>query len=1509
MAIPAGRQASLDRIASGSGLVVVLIGATALLGWALEVEALKSFVPGFRTMKVNTAVCFILMGLAVGSARARSARRLVPQGLAVAVILVAVASLTEYLSGWDLGIDELVFRDSISRGLPPGRMAFGTALGFISTALALLMVERRRPIIAQSLLFAPTLIALFSLTAYLFGERTVTVVSPYTSLAFNTALGIFALSVGLLSRCVEAGPMAIFVAEDSGGDSLRRLLPASVAVMVFSGFVSGLGVRGELYSFATAMVIFAVVASVVLAVAIWSNSRALSRKDAERRRDLERFRLTLTSIGDAVIATDARGHVTFLNVVAQGLTGYSEEEAAGRPLDEVFRIVNEATKAPVENPVAKVLATGHIVGLANHTVLIARDGTERPIEDSAAPIHDEAGRISGVVLVFHDVSEKKRSERMLEGQKNALELIARGADLSEILDSLCYLVEGQSEVPILGAILLAAGENSRWAVAAAPNLPEAYRRAVDKVAIPQGFGWGAKHGEPVLANDILADPAWSGFADLAQMHLLLNCWFCPILSSEDVVLGVLTLHGSESRPLSLGNLKLVGVVTRTAAIAIERDRNKAALDDARTRLESALSAGAIATWTWDIARDRIVPDANLARLFSISPNNVAGAPPSEFLKAIHTDDLPSVERAIREAIEISGRYYTKYRVVQADGSSRTVVARGEVERDSSDQPTTLHGVVVDITDRKRVEEEKDQLALVVEKSGEFIGIASLDGIPTYGNATLQRMMGIDDWEAVKRVPLRNYFFPEDQSFVVDEFLPRVLKDGFARTEIRFRNFKTGKAIWLDYGVTLLRSRTGAPIGFATISRDLTDRRKNDEERRVSSKLAESQARLFDSALSNTPDLSYTFDLDGRFTYVNKALQDLWGKTSDEAVGKTFFELDYTPELATRLHNQVQEVIATKSQIIDETPYTGAFGARYYEYIFSPVLAPNGSVEAVVGATKDITERKQAEEATRFRALRMQKLADISARINAARDVNSVLQVVTREALDLFETHRAAISMVLNPDHPQPVNVVATSDGHPDRVEVTPLGPDGAALLEVVGRASGPIRLTSAEIEADPTWRMLGRAGGDSTIREGWLAAPLVSRNRKSMGLIQLSDKREGAFTPEDEALLVQLSLLAAIAIENARLYEELRGNDQRKDEFLAMLAHELRNPLAAISNAVKLMNRPGLGDEADWSMDVIGRQMHHLTHLIDDLLDVSRISRGKIELRRDLIEATPILESALDTVKALVEERKHTLEVSIDRGNLWVSADATRLEQVVVNLLNNAAKYSENSGLIRLEARLEADQVLIQVTDRGVGISPEKLPQMFELFAQGDRSLARSEGGLGIGLTVVKKLVEMHGGTITARSEGVGKGSEFAIRLPLVAAPTRAEPRSGTSTSTPATGSETRKARILVVDDNVDTARGMTRLLKRIGHDISTAYSGPEAIEVARQHRPEFVLLDIGLPGMTGYEVAARLRQEESCQGAVIIAVSGYGQDEDRRRSKESGFDHHLIKPLDHDALLALLSG
>jgi PAS domain S-box-containing protein len=364
---------------------------------------------------------------------------------------------------------------------------------------------------------------------------------------------------------------------------------------------------------------------------------------------------------------------------------------------------------------------------------------------------------------------------------------------------------------------------------------------------------------------------------------------------------------------------------------------------------------------------------------------------------------------------------------------------------------------------------------------------------------------------------------------------------------------------------------------------------------------------------------------------------------------------------------------------------------------------------------------------------------------------------------------------------------------------------------------------------------------------------------------------------------------------------DLERADVQKNQFLAMLAHELRNPVAAIRNAVAISALSRSVEQLDWCREVINRQVHNFAHLIDDLLDVSRVTEGKIQLRRELTDAIAIVRNAMETVKPLMEERNHELRLSFKSTDLKLGADPVRLEQILVNLLTNAAKYTPDGGRIHLIVGVEGEEVIFRVRDNGVGIPPELLPRMFDLFAQGDRSLARSEGGLGIGLTLVKALAELHGGTVTAASGGQNEGSEFIVRLPAAFDTAAAGPTLG------AAGPAARQSRVLVVDDNADMANGLGRILTLSGHVVRVAYNGLEAVVAAREDRPEVVLLDIGLPGMDGYEVAARLRQEECCKDAIIIAVSGYGEEEARQRSQAAGIDHHIIKPVNIDHLLSIL--
>jgi PAS domain S-box-containing protein len=386
---------------------------------------------------------------------------------------------------------------------------------------------------------------------------------------------------------------------------------------------------------------------------------------------------------------------------------------------------------------------------------------------------------------------------------------------------------------------------------------------------------------------------------------------------------------------------------------------------------------------------------------------------------------------------------------------------------------------------------------------------------------------------------------------------------------------------------------------------------------------------------------------------------------------------------------------------------------------------------------------------------------------------------------------------------------------------------------------------------------------------------------------------------------------AGINLDISRLKQTeaaLRDADRRKDEFLATLAHELRNPLAPIRNAAKVLDSANIDEsQRQWGRDVIARQVQRMALLLDDLLDVSRITRNRLELRKSRVDMTAVVGSAVETARPLIDARGHTLEIVLPPDRIELDADPLRLSQALSNLLTNAAKYTDSGGRITLRVELEPQSLSIAVQDTGIGLNPAVIPQLFEMFSQVDSALDRAEGGLGIGLALVKGLVALHGGTVHAASAGPGRGSAFTMRLPrsILASP---EASANPETTSAGAGSSTPRRRVLIADDNRDAADSLALLLSLYGHEVQVASSGPEALELGRTQRSEVVILDIGMPGMSGYETAARIRKESWGRAVLLIAITGWGQEEDKARARAAGFDHHLTKPVDPDEVTRLLT-
>jgi len=493
-------------------------------------------------------------------------------------------------------------------------------------------------------------------------------------------------------------------------------------------------------------------------------------------------------------------------------------------------------------------------------------------------------------------------------------------------------------------------------------------------------------------------------------------------------------------------------------------------------------------------------------------------------------------------------------------------------------------------------------------------------------------------------------------------------------------------------------------------------------------------------------------------------------------------------------------------------------------------------------------------------------------------------------------------------------------------------PRNTSVFAPTFRGEGVVR--SDDILQDPRYGQNapyhGMPAGHLPVRS-YLAVPVVSRSGEVIGALFFGHPQPAVFTERAERLVTGIAAQAAIAIDNARLFqaaqqeiaerrraearlleseEALKQADRRKDEFLATLAHELRNPLAPIRNAVEIMRLTESDPAASASArQMLERQLKQLVRLIDDLLDVSRITQGRMELRRERLDLSTALRMAVETSRPFIEIRRHTLTVDAQAGQHFVDADATRIAQVFANLLNNSAKYSPPGSSITIRLGIEDGHARVTVSDNGVGIPPTMLNRVFEMFERVDREPGMTQEGLGIGLTLVRRLVELHGGKVTVHSDGLNTGSTFTVHLPLATAPVVTQPVAVPAQSKNGlTEDGALRRKILVVDDNRDSAMSLSLLLELDGHDVRRAYDGLEALEIADEFRPEITLLDIGMPRLDGYGAARELRRRQWADSLLLIALTGWGQQEDRRLAREAGFDHHMVKPVDPEALRLLIS-
>ncbi|MGM9486379.1 PAS domain S-box protein [Ideonella sp. YS5] len=701
-----------------------------------------------------------------------------------------------------------------------------------------------------------------------------------------------------------------------------------------------------------------------------------------------------------------------------------------------------------------------------------------------------------------------------------------------------------------------------------------------------------------------------------------------------------------------------------------------------------------------------------------------------------------------------------------------------------------------------------------------------------------------------------------------------------------------KAVTLEMALVAEPAHRTAHCRVAML--DISDRVRMHEEL---SRLA--------AIVESSEDAIISRDLEGRIDSWNDGARRLFGREADEMVGRTMEELvpeEFKAHEAGLLFRLQQgETVAHV-----ETERLGRGGVRVpVSMSLSPIRDERDEVVGSALIARDISDRRRADRALRERVRQLDVLAHASqALILGEQDPAAMRR-------DLFERVRAATGSEIC------LNYGAGIDEESDLVLLSAWGLNEAqqaelAVVPVEDSLAGLVAqrragLVVEELQASelPQARRLRAMG----VR-AFAGYPLLAHDR-FYGVAAFASTSRERFRRGDLLVINTLCDQVAAMLERMRLTAELRQSEQTlrradkaKDDLIATLAHELRNPLAPIRNAVTILRR----DNADakqiaWCRDVIERQVVQMTHLLEDLLDASRLTRNKIELRVERFPLQRPIEQAVEATQHLLDARHHRLKLQLPEETVMVHGDLTRLTQVFANLLNNAAKYSDPGSEILLGAELDGEQVRISVRDHGIGISAEQLPLIFRMFSQLAPALDRSGGGLGIGLALARGLVEQHGGSLQARSEGAGKGSEFVVTLPVGTAPPRVH-----GGSSQAAVSDPPQHRLLVVDDNVDAAQTLAAMLTLHGQDVRTAFNGYDALQVAETWRPDVAVLDIGMPGLNGYQLCERLREQSHGRPPLLIACTGWGQEADRERAHAAGFDFHLVKPIEPAALLRLLA-
>jgi PAS domain S-box-containing protein len=1221
------------------------------------------------------------------------------------------------------------------------------------------------------------------------------------------------------------------------------------------------------------------------------------------------LRVTLSSIGDGVITTDPAGRVTFMNPVAETLTGWTlhdATEAGGVPIELVFNIVDEDSGSTLPSPTLRALQKGEIVALSNHTVLIARNGTQVHITDSAAPIRNLDGRIAGAVLVFRDVSEQKAQSRTVRDAKEFAENILESQrDSFLVLDSRFRVVSANrafykwfqvTPEQTQGRLVYELG-NGQW------NIPK-LRELLEDI-LP-------KHGPSVENFQVEHDLEMIG---RKVMSLNARCINRPGNHAELILLGIEDITARTRRDKLLASQKAIlelaagdGPLERVFQLVV-----RAAQEHSGERSGAALFLVdpeglqlRLVAWSGIGSNNA---DANAA--LSSAPcfptcGHAASKDPIVIISDISKDArcAPCLKRANEQGIRACWSHTIRIGDGRVLGTIATYSTMQSVPgQDEIDAVAMLSDTVAIVIERQRELEQRVQTERTLRESeGRYrtlltsidegfciievlfdekqtpIDYRFLEVNPTFG-----KQSGLED--AVGKT-MRELRPMHDESWF--QILGQVASSGEPIRFIKEARQLAGQ--WYD----VYACRVGEPESrkVAIVFNDITERNQSQEA------LRDSHVR-FETLFDTSPVGMYVVDDQFRLWKMNAKTRATFGGFKDQ-IGTDFTQILHVlwpPEIADEIAARFRHTVATGE------PYRHAELAEvrsdrevreYYDWELHRISLPQGQ-HGVVCYFLDISAQVHAQQAVRESETRYRRLFE------AAKDGILILDAKTGKIT-------AANAFMCN---------------------LT-----GMKAEEFLGKELYEIGMFKDTLENKAAFHDLQTTG---YFRHEHL--PLHNLKGEEVEVEFVANLYSEGDRLVAQCNIRDISERSRLEKTLAAQAEALTVQARSKDEFLAMLSHELRNPLAPIRAAAHMMRlqEQQTGTEANpilqQAREVIERQVANLTKMVSDLSEVSRVISGRIRLETQPVDLKRAIGHAIQTVTPIFEQREHAVSVSLCTEPLWALADPVRLEEILVNVLNNAAKYTPDGGRVDVtcEHARDGDQTfgILRVRDNGVGIDEALLPRVFDLFTQADRSLARSSGGLGIGLSLARRLVVLHEGTIQAQSDGPGKGSEFSVRMPLITPPrtgAAAVASTRTETASPSaaaskTGKNVRPAiRVLVVDDNVDLVTMLCGALRHQGYIVQSAHTGPDGLRLAQQWQPDIAILDIGLPSLDGYQIARRLRAEQSPQmntpgGAAqpairmkLIAITGYGRDEDIVRAREAGFDGHMVKPCDLEKLELMMT-